>query len=147
MSHVPVPIIKKKAISLRSGRRFRERKYTALFQETVRQFLENKVITHNTTEFITPKGEVINLPIQIQFVNPPLEKQDQKIRELTNSDDFLTFFDRVLDNTEKEIRELSRRRHKVLTGVDLVDIDTDSDAETVVPSDKESETEVVVLSD
>ena len=147
MSHVPVPIIKKKAITHRSGRRFRERKYRALFQETVRQFLENKIITHNKAEFITPEGDVIDLPIEIQFVNPPPEQQDQKIRELTNSDDFSTFFDRVLDNTEKEIRELTRRRHKVLTGIDLIDIDTDSDTETIVPSDKESETEVIVLSD
>ena len=75
MSHVPVPIIKKKAVTHRSGRRFRERKYTALFQETVRQFLENKVIIHNTTEFITPEGDVINLPIEIQFrPNKPLNR-------------------------------------------------------------------------
>ena len=79
MSHVPVPIIKKKAITHRSGRRFRELKYRALFQETVRQFLENKIITHNTAEFITSEGDVIDLPIEIQFVNPSLEQQDQKI--------------------------------------------------------------------
>ena len=147
MSYVPVPIIKKKAITHRSGRGFRKRLHRALFQETVRQFLENKIITHNTAEFITPEGDVIDLPIEIQFVNPLLEQQDVKIRELTNSDDFSTFFDPVPDNTEKEIRELTRRRHKVLTSIDLVDIDTDSDAETIVPSDKKSETEVVVLSD
>ena len=97
------------------------------------------MITHYTAEFITPEGDVINLPIEIQFVNPPLEEQDQKIRELTKSDDFLTFLT-VLSTTQK-------RKLENWHGIDLVDIDTDSDAEKIVPSDKESETEVVVLSD
>ena len=104
---------------------FRKRKYRALFQETVRKFLENKVITHNSTEFITPEGSIFNIPIHIQFVNLPPIPEERKIRELTNSDKFSKFFDRVLDNAEKDIKELTRRRHKELTGIDLVDIDTE----------------------
>ena len=75
MSHLPVPIFKKKAVTHRLRRRFRERKYRALFQEIFSQFLEKKVIIHNTTEFITPEMDVINLPIEIQFVKPSLEPQ------------------------------------------------------------------------
>ena len=36
-----------------------------------------------------------------------------------NSDDFSTFFDRVLDITGKEIMELTCIGHKVLTGIDI----------------------------
>ena len=131
MSHVPIPIVKMNAFTHRSARKFRERKYRALFQETVRKFLENKVITHNSTEFISLEGDIFNIPIDIQFVNPPPIPDEQKIRELTNSDEFAEFFDSVLDNAEKDVKELTRRRHKALTGIDLVDIDTDSDAETI----------------
>ena len=147
MSHLPVPIVKKNAFTHRSGRKFRERKYQALFQETVRKFLENKVIMLNLTEFITPEGDIFNIRIDIQFVNPPPIPEERKIRELTNSDEFSEFFDRVLDNAEKDVKELTRRRHKALTGIDLVDIDTDSDVETIVPNSSESEADVVVLSD
>ena len=147
MSHVPVPIVKKNAFTHRSGRKFRERKYRALFQESVRKFFENKVITHNSTEFITPEGDIFTIPIDIQFVDPPPITEVRKIRELTNSDEFSEFFDSVLDNAEKDVKELTCRRHKALTGIDLVDIDSDSDAETIVPSGSEPETDVVILSD
>ena len=92
------------AFTHRSGRKFHERKYRALFQETVRKFLENKVITHNPTEFITPEGDIFDIPIDIQFVNPPPIPEERKIRELANSDEFSEFFDHVLDNAEKELK-------------------------------------------
>ena len=120
MSLVPVPTVKKNAFTDRLGRKFRERKYRALFQETVRKFLENKVIILNSNEFITPEGDIFNIPIDIQFLNPPPIPEERKIRELTNSDEFSEFFDRVLDNTEKDVKELKRRRHKALIGIDLV---------------------------
>ena len=80
----------------------------AVFREAVRQYLKNKVITHDLAEFVTPEGDTVNIPIDLQFVSPPPEPEEFKIKQCTNPDDFLTFFDSVLDEAEKEIKEATR---------------------------------------